>query len=117
MELLSEAENKAAEWIWANPGIRSMQMVEVCAANYGWKQSTVFTLLKRMEKKGLLVNEKSHLRMTVDRKAYYHAYTEDILESHYSGSLSAFVESALNGGRLSRQEAGKLIHMIREHTE
>jgi predicted transcriptional regulator len=116
MELLSEAESRAAEWIWANPGIRSMKLVEVCEANYGWKQSTVFTLLKRMEKKGLLVNEKSQLRMTVSRTAYFHAYTKEILKKYYGGSLAAFVESALQNDRISRQEAGRLIHVIREHT-
>lgn len=116
MELLSDAESRIAEWVWANPGIRSMKMVEVCEASYGWKQSTVFTLIKRMQKKGLLVNENSHLQMQVSRHAYYHAYALHILQEHYGGSLPAFVESALEYDGIDKNDAGKLMNIIRKYT-
>lgn len=116
MELLSEAESKIAEWIWANPGIGSMKLVAVCESSYGWKQSTVFTMIRRMKDKGLLVNEKSHLTMSVSRYAYYHMYTKHILECHYGGSLTAFVESALVYDGIDKNEAGRLLNVIHKYT-
>lgn len=117
MERMSEAEMKIAEWVWANPGIGSMKLVSLCNTNYGWKQSTVFTLIKRMRVKGVLVNENAHLRMTIDRNRYYHDYARDILDTHYQGSLTMFLESCLNPEGVSRQEAGRLMNTIRKYTK
>lgn len=117
MQVMSEAEMKIAEWVWANPGIGSMKLVEVCGSNYGWKQSTVFTLIRRMREKGVLVNEKSRLRMTVDRGAYYHGWAREFVKTNYQGSLAQFLESYLSRDGVSRQDAGRLLNIIRRYTE
>lgn len=117
MQVMSEAEMKIAEWVWANPGIGSMKLVEVCGNNYGWKQSTVFTLIRRMREKGVLISEKSHLRMTVDRRAYYHGWAREFVRMNYQGSLAQFLESYLSHEGVSRHDAGRLLNIIRRYTE
>lgn len=117
MQVMSEAEMKIAEWVWANPEIGSMKLVRVCESNYGWKQSTVFTLIRRMREKGVLVNEKSHLRMTVERGRYYHDQARSFVKMNYAGSLAQFLESYLSHEGVSRQDAGRLLNIIRRYTE
>lgn len=116
MVYMSEAEMKIAEWVWANPGIGSMKIVKVCGANYGWKKSTVFTLIRRMKEKGLLVNENAALKMTVERSTYYHEYACEFIHSHYQGSLNKFLESYFKETGISKQEAGPIMNTIRKHT-
>lgn len=115
-EKMSEAETRIAEWVWANPGIGSMKLVKMCEANYGWKQSTVYTLLARMRRKGVLVNEHAALHMAIDRTAYYQQYARALLDQYWQGSLYAFVASCTADG-IDVEQAGRLIHLIRMKTK
>ena len=45
MNTLSEAEEKIAELVWADPGMSSMDAVRASNTKYGWKKSTVFTII------------------------------------------------------------------------
>lgn len=117
MAKLSEAERKVAEWIWANPNITSAKLVEACTASYGWKSSTVFTLLKRMKDKGLLVQEEYKLKMALARDAYYYGFAREIVDTYYNGSFVRFFESYCGKHGISKNEAGRLIYCIRENTK
>lgn len=116
MRVMSEAETKIAEWIWANPNIKSVDLVRMCESNYGWKQSTVYTLIKRMREKEVLINENGRLRMTIDRDGYYHNRTAEFLETQHQGSLVRFLECCLQDG-VDKRTAGELMHVIRKYTK
>ncbi|MEE8807760.1 MAG: BlaI/MecI/CopY family transcriptional regulator [Lactimicrobium sp.] len=113
---MSEAETRIAEWIWANPWIGSMKLVKMCEANYGWKQSTVYTMLARMRKKGVLINDHAALTMAIDRQAYYEQYAKILLDQYWQGSLYAFVSCCVQDG-IDVEDAGRLIHLIRMKTK
>ncbi len=114
---MSESELKIAEWIWANPGIGSMKLVKLCTSNYNWKQSTVFTLIKRMKDKNVLINQDAKLTMLIERQEYYHIYAKSQISQMYQNSLPAFLESYFADEFISKTEAGKLMNIIRNHTK
>lgn len=116
MRMMSEAEMKIAEWVWANPGIGSMQLVKLCESNYAWKKSTVFTLIKRMRDKEMLENRDSRLYMKVERGRYYHDWAKSFIETNYQGSLAQFLESYFAHDGISRLDAGRLLNIIRRYT-
>lgn len=117
MQRMSDTERKVAEWIWANPGIGTMQLVNMCCANFGWKRSTIFTLLKRMEEKGVLVKEESHFTMSIDRDAYYQDRIEDFLQEYCQSSFPRLVEMYLKNNGISKQEAGYVLNLVRTYTK
>ncbi len=114
---MSESERKIAEWVWANPGIGSMKLVKLCMSNYGWKQSTVFTLIKRMRQKEVLVSQDAKLMMTIDRQTYYSDYAKQMIATTYQGSLYAFLKDYFYQTYLSKEEAGRLMNLLRNHTK
>ena len=116
MRVMSDAETKIAEWVWANPDIRSKDLVNMCEVNYDWKQSTVYTLIKRMREKEVLVNEDGRLHMTIERDAYYYERTQEFLNVQFRGSLVRFLECCLKDG-IDKKEAGELMYIIRKNTK
>lgn len=51
---LTDTETKFADLIWANEPILSGDLVKLCEAEFSWKKSTTYTMLKRLEKKEIL---------------------------------------------------------------
>jgi len=54
---LTDAELKFAEIIWANAPLKSSELVRLCEAALKWKKSTTYTMLKRLDEKGICRNE------------------------------------------------------------
>ena len=108
MNALTDSEEKIAEIVWANPGISSMETVRICNDRYGWKKSTVFTLLKRMTLKEMVILENSRLIMTVSKEDYDHAKTSKIVDDGFGGSLPGFLNAFLKDRRLSEEELEEL---------
>ena len=106
MNTLSEAEEKIAELVWADPGMSSMDAVRASNTKYGWKKSTVFTLIHRMEEKKLLLSEDHRLRKA-----------SDFVQADYSGSLPVFLTAFMKDRVLSDQEADELEELIRSYRE
>ena len=117
MNTLTESEEKIAEIIWANPGISSMETVRLCNMRYGWKKSTVFTLLKRMSLKEMLISDKSRLLMTVSKEDYDHEKSSRIVENSFSGSLPGFINAFMKDRKLSEEELEELEELIRKYKE
>lgn len=117
MQKMTDTERKVAEWIWANPGIGTMQLVNMCCANFEWKRSTVFTLLKRMEEKGVLKKENSHFYMSVEREDYYEKMVTDFIATYCQSSFPKLVEMYLKQNGISKQDAGYVMNLIRTYTK
>lgn len=114
---MTETERKLAEWIWANPGIKTTALVNICGSNYGWKRSTIFTLIKRMSEKEVVRKEDTHLFMCMDRDAYYSEKMESMLDRYCQSSLPLMLEMYLKDRGISRQDAGVAINLIRKYTK
>ena len=117
METLSEAESKIAMMIWDTPGITSMEVWHRCEDEYGWKKSTVFTLIRRIREKGFLTPQRSKLEMAVSKDVYYHEKSRKTVRDEYNDSLSDFITSFMRGKRLTQQETMELTGLIMRISE
>ena len=55
---LTEAEERLAEILWKHVPMSSAELVKICGEEIDWKKSTTYTMLKKLEQKGVFVNEK-----------------------------------------------------------
>ena len=53
---LTDMEAKFADIIWVHEPIPSGKLVRLCEAEFNWKKSTTYTMLKRLESKGIFKN-------------------------------------------------------------
>lgn len=117
MKKLPDSEMKLLELIWREQPVRSGELVDKAYVEYGWKKSTVYTILKKLVTKGLAVNEQSVITATYDRDEVLSEKSEDVIKHSYGGSLPMFLTAFLSREKLSRKEAEELKKLIDEYTE
>jgi predicted transcriptional regulator len=114
MEALYEAEFRFMNLVWENEPVNSTALTRICLDKLGWKKSTSYNMIKKLEKKGFLRNETATVSSLIARKDMERMESETIVESTFSGSLPAFVAAYLDGRKLSKLEAEELQRMIEE---
>ena len=111
---LGEMERRLAEIIWENEPMTSMELATRAEAEFGWKKTTSYTVLKRLCEKGLFRNEKTIVTSCISREEYDAGRSEQFVEETFGGSLPAFVAAFTKKRRLTEEEIAELRRMIGE---
>ena len=114
---IGDSEFKVMEVIWANAPVASGTLSAICEEKYGWKKTTIYTMLKRLEDKGFIKNEKTIVSYVVDREEVERQQSEELVKKTFRGSLPMFVNAFLGERSLSKEDAAELIDMIEKHTD
>ena len=114
---LAESDFRLMNIIWNNEPVGSMQLVDICLKELGWKKSTTFTMLRKMCTKGLAKNEISVVTSIVPRSEIQRAESDFFVKQVFSGSLPSFVVSFMDGKKITEKEAEELKRLIDEHRE
>lgn len=114
---LTDTEARFAEIIWANNPIQSRDLVKICENEFNWKKSTTYTMLKRLEKKGVFVNENSIVSALISKDDFHSEQSKQFVRETYNGSLPNFVAAFTKGGKLSETEISSLQKIIDDHKE
>ena len=114
---LTEAENKLAEIIWTKAPIPSPELVELCRVEIGWKKSTTYTMLRKLEKKGVFENRNGTVLAVLTREEFYTEQGRQILDGGFEGSLPRFLAAFASNKKLSSKEIDELQKLIDSHKE
>lgn len=114
---LYDAEFKFMSIVWRHEPLASGRLVSLCAELLGWKQSTTYTVLKKLSNKGMVKNEASTVTSLVKREQVQKYESESVVERAFGGSLPSFFTAFMSGKRLSDEQAEELKRLIDEHRE
>ncbi len=114
---LSEAEWKLMEILWEYESVGSTALVKICLERYGWKKSTVYTMLKRMEEKAVIQNKDAMVIPLIVKKEALKQESEDVLERTFCGSVTNFFAAFLQDRKITKEEAQRLSKLIQEASE
>ncbi|HBG8548038.1 TPA: BlaI/MecI/CopY family transcriptional regulator [Clostridioides difficile] len=98
---LPEAELKVMRYIWESDKIlTSREITEAMEQKYEWKDTTTFTVLKRLQRREFLETEKidkrTHYNVLVKEKQYQRFETREFIKNIHKNSISSLM-SALHG--------------------
>ena len=117
---LSQSEWRVMEALWAGPKTL-MELVRELGTSAGWAKSTVTTMVRRMEEKGLLSYELQGraklFRAAVRREDVVAAETESLLSRAYHGSVGLLVNALAEQQQLSRSDIEELYAILRKAEE
>ncbi len=117
---LSQSEWRVMEALWTGPKTL-MELVRELGASAGWAKSTVTTMVRRMEEKGLLSYELQGraklFRAAVRREDVVAAETESLLSRAYHGSVGLPVNALAEQQQLSRSDIEELYAILRKAEE
>ena len=98
--------------IWENEPVSSMRLVEICRDVFDWKKSTTYTMLKRLQDKGLVSSVKTIVTSLVSQAEVRTKESSDVIEESFGGSLPNFIAAFLGGNTISDEEAEEIKRLI-----
>lgn len=116
-QILTEAEEYVAELVWERKSLSSGELVRLCAQQLDWKKSTTYTILKRLERKGILRNENGQVEALISREEYQSLQGCRFIDGSFGGSLPSFLAAFTRKRKLSGEEVRQLREMIEQFEE
>ncbi len=114
---LTDNEYRLMEVIWDTEPVLATKLVEICLEKCGWKKSTVYTMLRRMDTKGILSFADGEVVSGIKREQALKAEGEALLQKAFGDSLPDFFAAFLAGRHLTKEESDRIQKMIRDATE
>lgn len=111
---LGEVEQRFADLIWAEQPLTSSRLVELAAAELGWKKSTTYTVLRRLCQRGLFANENGTVCAVLSRDEFFSRQSRAYVQNSFGGSLPGFIAAFTGNRKLRREEIEQLRRMIEQ---
>ena len=115
--ILTEAELKIADIIWDNEPVFSAELVKLCETELNWEKSTTYTMLKKLETKGVFINKKGTVESLLNREEFYAKRSEQMINEGFDGSLPRFLAAFTREKQLSDDDIREIQRLIDEHKE
>ena len=107
-----ESEYKFCLILWENEPIKSGDLVKLCREKLGWKNTTTYTVIKRLSERGVVKNENTIVSSLVSKEEIQEAEIVDMVEKTFEGSLPAFIAAFGRHERLTEEEIENINRMI-----
>ena len=112
MTPLTETEEKFAKLLWDRVPISSSELVRLGEEGMGWKKSTTYTMLKRLEQKEIFRNEDGLVRALTGQEDYYAGRSRQFVDDTFGGSLPRFLTAFTRREKLKPEEIQELRRLI-----
>ncbi len=107
-----ESEYRFCLILWDNEPIKSGDLAKLCAEQLDWKKSTTYTVIKRLEERGILKNENSVVTSLVSKEAVQCSESREFIDRTFNGSLPGFIAAFTSKKKLSPEEINEIKRMI-----
>ena len=118
--VLSASEWQVMQELWKRPHTL-MELVAVLENNVGWSKSTVATMVRRMEEKGIIgYREKGRAKEfypILSRQTVTERETQSLLQRAYQGSLGLLVSTMARSKGLTKSDIDELYEILKKAEE
>lgn len=114
---LTEAEWSVMKILWSGERFALGEITNALQEVNGWNKNTVYTYLIRMEKKGLVTIDRTHVRpylANLSQESYAQQERDELLSKVYDGAAGEMIAAFLKESKISQQEVTKLRKMLDE---
>jgi len=107
-----EGEYRFCLILWEHEPVKSSELVRLCKEKLGWKETTTYTVIKRLSQRGILKNENTIVSALVTKDQVQASEIEEMVEKTFEGSLPAFVAAFTRHQKISQKEIEEVQRMI-----
>ena len=113
-EKLFESEAKVMEIVWANSPISAKDISLIAAKTIGWNKNTTYTVIKKLEAKGLIRREDPGFMCTplISQNQMQKVEAASFVKKVFGGSRKALFSALLEDEPLSDEELDELRKLI-----
>ena len=113
-----ESEYRFCLILWEHEPIKSGELVALCKEQLGWKNSTTYTVIKRLAQRGVLKNENTIVTSLVSKDQVHAAEIDELVETKFEGSLPAFVAAFTRHQKMTQKEIDqKVVEVVKTQHE
>ena len=109
---IHESEYRFCLIMWEKEPIRSPELVRLCRERLGWKDTTAYTVMKRLEERGVLKVENKIVRSLYSKEQIQTAEMDELMTKTFEGSLPAFIAAFGRRQALSEKEIEEIRRII-----
>ncbi len=110
-----ESEYRFCLILWEHEPIGSGELVKLCREQLGWKNSTTYTVIKRLSERGVLKNENSVVTSLVSKDSVQAAEIDELMEKKFEGSLPAFLAAFAKHRKLTDRDLEQMQQLIDDY--
>ena len=112
---ISEAESEIMRVVWEHDGPVTYSYIRTLLTEQKkWESPTVNTLVNRLVKKGILIQEKRdvyYYTATISEEEYTQAKTQSFIQKVYGGNVKGLLSALLTYGDVTQED----LEELREH--
>ena len=109
---ISDAEFEVMDVIWKYAPVSTNEITDRLAKTKDWSPKTIHTMLSRLEKKGVIANEKESRVFVytprVKKEAYLAAESRTLADRFFDGAMKQMVVSFLDQKNLTPEDLAEL---------
>ena len=113
---ISDAEFEVMDVIWKYAPISTNEITDRLTKTKDWSPKTIYTMLSRLEKKGVIVHEKESRVFVytpcVRKEQYIEAESRTLADRFFDGAMNRMVVSFLEQKELSAEELDELQRIL-----
>jgi predicted transcriptional regulator len=87
-------------------------LAKLCKEKLDWSRTTTYTVIKRLEERGVLRNDRSMITSIVSKDEIQRAELNEIFEKRFEGSLPAFIAAFAKQQNLSQEDVEEIRRII-----
>lgn len=109
---IHEGEYRFCLIMWEHEPVTAVELVKLCQAKLGWKRTTTYTVIKRLQERGVLRNENGTITSLVSKDEAQAFEIDDLVEKKFEGSLPAFIAAFTKHQKMSEEDLDEVQRMI-----
>ena len=109
---IHESEYRFCLIMWDNEPLRMADLAKLCQEKLGWKLSTTYTVMKRLEDRGVLKVENKVVTSLFSKDQIQAAELDEFMTKTFEGSLPAFIAAFGKRQALSDKDIEQIQRII-----
>ena len=109
---IHESEYRFCLILWEQEPIRSPDLVRLCTQRLGWKETTAYTVMKRLEERGVLKVANKIVTSLFSKDQIQQAELDEFVTKTFEGSLPAFIAAFGKRQSLSEKDIEEIQRII-----
>lgn len=109
---IHESEYRFCLILWETEPIRAADLAKQCLERLGWKLTTTYTVIKRLEERGVLKVENKTVTALYSKDQIQQAELDEFMAKTFEGSLPAFIAAFGKRQSLSEEEIEQIRRII-----
>ncbi len=107
-----ESEYRFCLILWEVEPMACKDLAKLCKEKLDWSRTTTYTVIKRLEERGVLKNENSIVSSIVSKDEIQRAELDEMFEKRFEGSLPAFIAAFAKQQNLSQKDVEEIQRII-----